>query len=96
MRIWMCGHTRMDRIKKEVIRVRLGVASISEKSYEGGLKWFGHVQEKARATPVRRVENITINGKRGRGRHKKTCEEQIRKDLGELQLLKDLACDRSS
>ena len=44
---WMCDHTRMDRIRNEVIRVRLGVAPISAKLHEGRSKWFGHVQKRS-------------------------------------------------
>ena len=54
------------------------------------------MQRKASDALVRRLECITIDGKRGRGRPKKTWEEQIRKDLDELRLLEDLTWDRTS
>ncbi|KAD7116787.1 hypothetical protein E3N88_04055 [Mikania micrantha] len=44
---WMSGHTRIDRIRKEVIRERLGVACISNKVREGRLRWFGHVRRRS-------------------------------------------------
>ena len=28
---WICGHTRLDRIRNEVIRGKIGVASIEDK-----------------------------------------------------------------
>ena len=57
---WLCGHTRRDRVRNEVIRDRVGVAPIEE-------RWFGHVQRKPPEAPVRngvleRVDNV----KRGR------------------------------
>ena len=64
----MCANTRMDKIRNEVIRVRLRVVSISAKL----LRWFYHVQRKASDKPVRRVKSITIDGKRSRGKLKKT------------------------
>ena len=44
------------------------------------------MQRKTKDALVRRVESITIDSKRGRGRPNKTYKEQIRKDLGELHL----------
>ena len=46
--------------------------------------------------PVRRVESFIVEGKKSRGRPKKTWEEQIRIDLRELNLSQDLTRDRSS
>jgi hypothetical protein len=43
---WMCGHTRKDRIRNEVIRDRLGVAPIDEKLVQHRLRWFGHIQRR--------------------------------------------------
>lgn len=54
------------------------------------------MQKKASDKPVRRGENITIDGKRGHGRPKKTSVEQIRKDLGDVYLSEDLTWDMSS
>ena len=28
---WICGHTRLDKIRNEVIRGKIGVASIEDK-----------------------------------------------------------------
>ncbi|MFS7895387.1 hypothetical protein Hanom_Chr00s002805g01704911 [Helianthus anomalus] len=43
---WMCGHKRLDRIRNDVFRERLEVASISHKIKEGRLRWFGHVKRR--------------------------------------------------
>ncbi|KAG5596494.1 hypothetical protein H5410_037726 [Solanum commersonii] len=32
---WMCGHTRSDRIRSEVIREKVGVASVVDKGRRG-------------------------------------------------------------
>ena len=84
---WMCGHTRLDRMRNEVFRERLGVASISEKMKEGRLRWFGHVKRRQVTTPVRVMETFNVEGSRSRGRPKLTWEESIRKDLVKLHLL---------
>ena len=31
---WMCGHTRLERIRNEVIRSKIGVANIEDKMRE--------------------------------------------------------------
>ncbi|KAD3338158.1 hypothetical protein E3N88_33679 [Mikania micrantha] len=72
---WMCGHTRLDRIRNEVIREKLEIACISDKVREGRLRWFGHVRRRNLLAPVRRVESLIVEGKRSRGRPRLTWEE---------------------
>ena len=49
---WICDHTRMDRVRKDDIRDRLGVAPIEEKLIQHWLRWFGHVQRRSPEAPV--------------------------------------------
>ena len=44
--------------------------------------------------PVRRVESITVEGLRRRGRPKRTWDEQIKQDMRDLHLSEDMTCDR--
>ncbi|WMV40109.1 hypothetical protein MTR67_033494 [Solanum verrucosum] len=60
---WMCGHTRSDKIRNEVIREKVGVASVVDKLREVRLRWFGHVKRRCEDAPVR-----TGAGCRGAGR----------------------------
>ena len=93
---WMCGHTRLDRIRNEVIRGKLGVASIGDKMRESRLRWFGHVQRRHPTDPVRRCEVLPLGVfRRGRGRPKKSWREVIRQDLSALDLTEDMAMDRA-
>ncbi|KAK8936498.1 hypothetical protein KSP39_PZI012461 [Platanthera zijinensis] len=76
---WMCGHTRLDKIRNECIRDKTGVAPIAEKMREARLKWFGHVQRRPLEAPVRRCESlVTRHVKRGRGRPIKTWNETVK------------------
>ena len=93
---WMCGKTMLDRIRNQEFRETLRVAPISAKMRENRLRWFGHVQRKTHDAPVRRIECIIVEGKRSRGRPKRTWEEQIKSDMHELHLSKDLTRDRAS
>ncbi|KAM2387188.1 hypothetical protein ACFX1X_039558 [Malus domestica] len=93
---WMCGHTRKDKIKNEDIRGKVGVAEIEGKMRENRLRWFGHVQRRPTDAPIRRCDYGTeVQGRRGRGRPRKTFEETLRKDLEYLDLTKDMTQDRA-
>jgi hypothetical protein len=41
---WMCGVTRMDRIRNEYIRGSLKV--VTKKMRRNGLAWYGHVMRR--------------------------------------------------
>ena len=86
----------MDRIRNQEFRDKLGIAPIFKKMRENRLSWFGHVQRKTFAAPVRRVESIIVEGKRSRGRPRRTWDEQIKVDLHELNLSKGLTRDRDN
>ncbi|KAD4584942.1 hypothetical protein E3N88_22543 [Mikania micrantha] len=75
---------------------RLGVACISDKVREGRLRWFGHVRRRDGFAPVRSVENLSVDGRRSRGRPRLTWDEQIRQDLLALHLSEDMISDRIS
>ncbi|KAM1225087.1 hypothetical protein ACFX2G_044844 [Malus domestica] len=93
---WMCGHTRKDKIRNEDIRGKVGVAEIEGKMRENRLRWFGHVQRRPTDAPIRRCDYGTeVQGRRGRGRPRKTLEETLRKDLEYLDLTEDMTHDRT-
>jgi hypothetical protein len=41
---WMCGVTRMDRIRNEYIRGSWKVAPVFEKMRSSRLTWYGHAE----------------------------------------------------
>jgi hypothetical protein len=66
---WICGHTRLDRVRNDDIRNRLGVAPIEEKLIQHRLRWFGHVHRRRPEALVHRgIIKRDNNVKRGRGR----------------------------
>ncbi|KAF3656602.1 putative armadillo repeat-containing kinesin-like protein 2-like isoform X1 [Capsicum annuum] len=72
---WMCGHTKKDRVRNEIIREKVGVASVEDKMREVRLRWFGHVMKRGLDAPVRRCKTLAMYGfRRGRGRPKKILE----------------------
>ncbi|KAM3015773.1 hypothetical protein FF2_028310 [Malus domestica] len=78
----MYGHTRKDKIGNEDIRGKVGVAKIEGNMRENRFRWFGHVQRRPTDAPVRKCDYGTeVQGRRGRGRPRKTLEETLRKYL---------------
>ncbi|KAG5587041.1 hypothetical protein H5410_047475 [Solanum commersonii] len=92
---WMCGYTRSDKIRNEVIRKKVGVASVVDKLSKARLRWFGHVKRRGANALVKRCEGLVVEGmQRGRGRPKKYWGEVIRQDLAQLHLTEDMTLDR--
>ncbi|KAL6575106.1 hypothetical protein OROMI_012391 [Orobanche minor] len=60
---WMCGHTKKDRLRNEVIREKVRVASIEDKMMENRLRWFGHVRRRPVDAP-RQVKLSEYIGKK--------------------------------
>ncbi|KAF3648230.1 Trigger factor-like protein TIG, Chloroplastic [Capsicum annuum] len=84
-----------DRVRNEIIREKVGVASVEDKMREVSLCWFGHVMRRGSNAPVRRCETLAMDGfRRGRGRAKKYWREVIRHDMEQLQLTEDMTLDR--
>ena len=64
---WMCGYTRLDRIRNRVIRQLVKVAPVKDKMRESRLRWFGHVNRRSVDSLVGRCERINVpKGKRGK------------------------------
>src|SRR5215210_6229545 len=94
---WMCGHTRKDRIRNEVIRERLAVAPIDEKLVQHRLRWFGHIQRRPPEAPVNSgILKSMEETRRGRGRPKLTWAEAVKGDLRDWNVPKVLALDRTA
>ena len=54
---WMCGYTRLDKIRNEVIRDLVKVVPIEDKMRETRLRWFDHVKRSVDAS-VRSCKRI--------------------------------------
>ena len=70
---WMCGLTKLDKIRNERIRWTTKVGEITKKVQERRLKWYGHVMRREEHYVGRRV--IGNENYRGEGR-----EEHLRED----------------
>ncbi|KAI5728881.1 hypothetical protein M8J77_001642 [Diaphorina citri] len=93
---WMCGVTRMDRIRNTRIRGSVKVTEISKKVQERRLQWFGHVERREEAYVGKRVRRMEVSGKRNRGRPKMRYMDKIKEDLKEKNLDCSLAQNRAA
>ena len=91
----MCGHTRKNKIRNEVIRNKVGVVAIEEKMRETWLRWFGHVRRKLVDAPVKKVDEMEqVVKKRGRGKPKKILGETLKFDMQCMVLNEDMTKNR--
>ncbi|KAF3625179.1 hypothetical protein FXO38_29877 [Capsicum annuum] len=94
---WMCGFARVDRVRNEIIREKVGVVSVEDKMREVRLRWYGLVMRRGIDVPVRRCGGLALDSfKRGRGRPKKYWREVIKCDMEQLQLTEDMTLDRKA
>jgi hypothetical protein len=79
---WICGHTRKNRIRNEVIRDKLVVAPTDKKIIQYRLRWFEHIQRRPPEASVKSgILKSMEETRRGRGRPKLTWAEVIKRDL---------------
>ena len=87
----MCGYTRIDRIRNEVIRDIVNVTPIEDKMRETRLRWFGYTKRMSVNAQVRKYERINISeGRRGRRRSKKSLDDMIIEDMKVVGLTDDI------
>ena len=83
---WEIGLTRREKIRNEVVWVKLGVREISAKVKESRLQWYGHVRRREESYVGRRVMEMEIPGKRRRGRPERRWMDNITEDMEEFSL----------
>jgi hypothetical protein len=94
---WICGHTRLDRVRNDDICDRLGVTPIEENLIQHRLRWFVHVHWRPPEASVHRsIIRRDNNVKRGRGRPNLTWEEAIKRNLKEWNIPLELCSVRSA
>ena len=92
---WMCGVTRLDKIRNEYVRGSLGVRDVADKIQEKRLRWYGHVKRR----PPEYIGNATLNldipGQRRRGRPKLRWLSVVKKDMEICELKEEDVQDRA-
>ncbi|XP_067123187.1 uncharacterized protein [Centruroides vittatus] len=91
---WMCGVTRRDHIRNECVRGTVKVTNIEAKIQEARLKWFGHVVRREEEYVGRRVMQMSVRGRRRRGRPRRRWMDLVAEDLRGKHLNVEAAQDR--
>ena len=79
----MCGVSRLDRLRNEEIRRRMGVTKeMAERVDESVLRWFGHMERMDEERLTKRVWKMEVAGQRGRGRPRYGWMDGVRRALG--------------
>ena len=93
---WMCGVTRMDKVRNEYIRGSLKVAPVTEKLKGNCLAWYGHVKRRGETRVTKRVMNVNVDGWRGRGSPKKRWMDYVKNDMKEKRVSDSMTVDRTA
>lgn len=96
----MCGVTRRDRVRNEVVRRRVGVPeTLSKRVDRKVLKWFGHVERMGSERLTKRVYTSEVRGTRGRGRPRLRWIDGVKSACNDrgltLEMAKEVCMDRN-
>ena len=90
---WMCGVTKLDKIRNERIRRTTKVGEITKKVQERRLKWYGHVMRREEHYVGRREMEMKVQWRRKRGR---PWLDKLKDDIKEKGLSADEVYDRAT
>ena len=93
---WMCGVTKLDKIRNERIRGKMKVGEITKKVQERRLKRYGHVMLREEHYVGRRAMVMKVQGRRKRGRPKRRWLDKVKDDIKEKGLSADDVYDRGT
>ena len=86
---WMCGVTKLDKIRNERIRGTTKVEEITTKVQERQLKWYGQVMRRDEHYVGRMAMVMKVQGRRKRGRPKIIWLDKVKDDIKERGLSAD-------
>ena len=93
---WMCGVTRLDKIRNERIRGTTKVGEITNKVQERGVEVVWACDEKRGTLRRKEDDGNEILGRRKRGRPKRRRLDKIKDDIKEKGLSADDVYDRAT
>ena len=81
---WMCNVRLEDRVNSNSLLSRLGIVNIQSALRFNRLRWYGHVERSD--SSIKHVTEFVVDGKKGRGRPKKTWNDVITDDIKQWNL----------
>src|SRR5580658_2503482 len=84
---WTCGVSLRERQTNIELRSRFGIESIVEVVRRNRLRWFGHVQRRSDDDWVKRCTMLEVEGRKPKGRPKKTRMDTVKMDMKPLGLV---------
>ena len=93
---FLTGVSLLDRVSSAEVARRCGLPEIADAARVRRLQWFGHVCRRAEGEPLSVVRDWQVEGRRPRGRPKKSWTKTIEEDMRLLGIDEALASDRQS
>ena len=91
---WARGKTRLDHVRNVDIWKEARMYPMAEFPREKRLRWFGHVQRQDKYDATRKILQMTVDGKRNRGRPKLRWRDLVKDDMARNQMTTEMAEDR--
>ena len=93
---WARGKTRLDHVRNVDIWKEAPMYPMAEFLREKRLRWFGYVQRRAKDDATRKdiADEMTVDGKRNRGRPKLRWQDLVKDDMARSQMTTEMAEDR--
>jgi len=92
---WMGGFSWADRRKNSEVRAMMDIVPVEEVMRMRRLRWYGHVERKNDEDGVKRAMDLEVEGKRPRGRPRKTWKATVEEDMKVRGLTREMAHDRA-
>ena len=91
-----CGTKLMEKKRTEDLMEMLGLKeTVVQKANANGVRWYGHVLRRDDGHFLRKALEFELQGKRKRGRPKKTWKTQVEKESKSFGLEKKDAMNRA-
>ena len=91
---YMAGVRLQDHTMSEEVARRCGLRQISDVMRERRLRWYGHVKRRDEGEALAIARDWTVEGRRPRGRPRKTWIDNVKDDMRALNLTDDMTEDR--
>ena len=78
---WAVGVTRKDKIRNEYVRGTAKIAKLGDKLRNARQRWYEHVKRREEDYVGKRMMEMTVTGRRKRGRPRRRWMDLVREDI---------------